>query len=478
MPKNILIFSDGTGQAGGVRPDQKLSNIYKMYRATRTGPDSPIDPEKQVAFYDAGLGTDEDAGSLPLRTHRFLRKALGSITGTGISKNIRECYEAILKTYEPGDRIYLFGFSRGAYTVRCLANVLTLCGVPRHDSNGLPLRRYGSILRSVAKEAVESVYEHSAGGFRNTNILDETREKARRFRVRYGSNDEDRSNVIPYFIGVFDTVAALGLPVPLRIAAGACAALTLALLYWLIAKLFDAPVAAAWFVGAVILAAMIGASGYFLGRLRVIRDYPVPGKSRWHFASGASNSYDLRLDPRVEYARHALAIDEVRKDFARVGWGHRGDRPVRGPEQSEWLIQLWFAGCHSDIGGSYGEEESRLSDITLSWMLDEVSKTEHPILVDPSKLHLFPSASGMQHCEMERFLDRFPRWWPDRFRFSWPIKPRIEVLGAPVHESVMQRFNCNAINDCGRIGPYRPETLKNDDRFSSHYAAVCALTEK
>lgn len=51
MPKNIVIFSDGTGQAGGVRPDQQLSNIYKLYRVCRTGPDSPIDPSHQLASY-------------------------------------------------------------------------------------------------------------------------------------------------------------------------------------------------------------------------------------------------------------------------------------------------------------------------------------------------------------------------------------------------------------------------------------------
>ena len=65
MAKNILIFSDGTGQAGGLRPDQNLSNIYKLYRASRTGPDSPIDPREQVAFYDAGLGTESDGGKIP-----------------------------------------------------------------------------------------------------------------------------------------------------------------------------------------------------------------------------------------------------------------------------------------------------------------------------------------------------------------------------------------------------------------------------
>ncbi|WP_206680568.1 phospholipase effector Tle1 domain-containing protein [Neoaquamicrobium sediminum] len=62
MPKTILIFSDGTGQIGGMKPDERLSNVYKMYRAMRPGPDSPIDPKRQFAFYDAGLGAGETGG--------------------------------------------------------------------------------------------------------------------------------------------------------------------------------------------------------------------------------------------------------------------------------------------------------------------------------------------------------------------------------------------------------------------------------
>lgn len=92
MPKNILIFSDGTGQAGGLKPDQALSNIYKLYRATRVNPDNSIDPEQQVAFYDAGLGTDDDEGSIPIKPVKFYRKALSGATGTGISRNIGDCF--------------------------------------------------------------------------------------------------------------------------------------------------------------------------------------------------------------------------------------------------------------------------------------------------------------------------------------------------------------------------------------------------
>ena len=119
MAKNICIFSDGTGQMGGARPDQRLSNVYKMYRAMRPGPDSPISPRDQIAFYDPGLGTGESGGIFGR-----IKPILESAVGTGIDHNIIDCYEQIIAHYEPGDRVVLFGFSRGAYTVRALANVM------------------------------------------------------------------------------------------------------------------------------------------------------------------------------------------------------------------------------------------------------------------------------------------------------------------------------------------------------------------
>ena len=117
MPKNIVVYSDGTGQDGGVRPEQRMSNVYKMYRASRMAPYNPIDPEDQVAFYDAGLGTDIGATALSA-PWRFIQKMLGSITGRGIVRNIADCYAFIINHYEFGDRVFLLGFSGGAYTVR------------------------------------------------------------------------------------------------------------------------------------------------------------------------------------------------------------------------------------------------------------------------------------------------------------------------------------------------------------------------
>ena len=76
MPKNIVVYSDGTGQDGGARPEQRISNIYKMYRISRDHADTGIDPSRQVVFYDAGLGTDIGATALTAPV-RFVQKLLG-----------------------------------------------------------------------------------------------------------------------------------------------------------------------------------------------------------------------------------------------------------------------------------------------------------------------------------------------------------------------------------------------------------------
>jgi type VI secretion system (T6SS) phospholipase Tle1-like effector len=160
MSKNILVFSDGTGQAGGLTPDENRSNIYKMFRATRCGPDTSISADEQIAFYDAGLGSQPPHGAFFVtRAWRWLHNVASQATGLGITTTIVDCYAWIVRVYEPGDRIYLFGFSRGAYTVRCLAAVLSLCGVPTRMPDGKPVRRDVCGSTAIAKEAVKQVYQ-------------------------------------------------------------------------------------------------------------------------------------------------------------------------------------------------------------------------------------------------------------------------------------------------------------------------------
>jgi hypothetical protein len=203
MGKNILIFSDGTGQRGGILFDECRSNIYKLYRATRCGPDSSINPYEQLTYYDPGIGTAPGGLSTVGRLWRKFQNLVSQATGLGLTTNIIECYTALLRMWEPGDHIFLFGFSRGAYTVRCVGAVIGLCGIPRVGADGKPLRRDTASTRSVAKIAVKKVYQHVSSP-KDDQYIEQRKALSKWFRTKYKSEND-----YPYFIGVFDTVAAI-----------------------------------------------------------------------------------------------------------------------------------------------------------------------------------------------------------------------------------------------------------------------------
>jgi uncharacterized protein (DUF2235 family) len=479
MPKNIVIFSDGTGQDGGVRPEQRMSNIYKMFRAARPGPDSSVDPREQVTFYDPGLGTDTSATGLT-SMRRAATKLMSSVTGRGITTNIADCYEFIINHHRPGDRIWLFGFSRGAYTARCIANVLMLCGVPTKVPEG-ELPRFRRRVREIAERGVIRVYEHGAGHER-ARYEQERDELARRFRADFGSDQDGEANVAPYFIGVFDTVASLGAKGPLRLAlaamvlalVAACAALIAAAAHWILD--------AGWMTSFVVAAGIV--SGWTLWRylrtaLKVMWP-PLPGR-RWpsvHLAQWSGRNFDRLLSKSVTYARHAIAIDENRADFPRLPWGQGKGvaRPVEVEGQAKPFVQMWFAGNHSDIGGSYPEPESRLSDVALEWMLGEARSVPHPLVIDESRLRLFPSPAGLQHDEIAGMSDTIRTRTPAPLRWltrglTWKVERRSPIDTATLHPSVRERFDLESAPRQGGEGPYRPEALRGHEWFRDRFDA-------
>lgn len=210
MSKNIIILSDGTGQKGGVGSN---TNVYKLFNMLedRTG--------KQIVYYDPGIGTD-------------WKKITGSIAGRGISKNIMECYQFIFENFEANDEIFLFGFSRGAATVRSLSAFIHLFGI-------LPQSR-----SDLINEAFKI--------YRIKNPL--IREKKAESFIQKHHTMWCKIK----FLGVWDTVAALGLPVK-------------------------------W--------------------ISVILDPLFPHKF-----------HSFELSDSVSFARQALAIDEERKAFNPVLW--------------------------------------------------------------------------------------------------------------------------------------------------------------
>ncbi|MBB6355532.1 phospholipase effector Tle1 domain-containing protein [Aminobacter aganoensis] len=196
----VLIFSDGTGQRG-VRADEieqvgdrqfKNTNVFQMYSA--------IDGRPGIrTFYDAGLGAPE-AGEW--NWTRTLRNLWSKATGWGITANIVDCYEALMMDWRPGMKVGLFGFSRGAYTVRCLGGVLATCGIATTDLGG-PISRDKEGAGAERRRAIAAA---AVTAYKIKNKTERQRAGSD-FGARHGA-----AAVVPDVIGVFDTVRALGLP--------------------------------------------------------------------------------------------------------------------------------------------------------------------------------------------------------------------------------------------------------------------------
>ncbi len=259
--KRIIICADGTWnrpEGKGYKDDP--TNVIQFARGI-----SPTDEQgvKQVVFYDWGIGS-------------YHSKVIGGSMGSGLDKNIKDGYRFLIHNYEPGDEIYLFGFSRGAYTVRSLSGFINKCGILK-TSKAPDVDKAFDFYKK--KSAVPSSNEAQA--YRNENSVE--------------------SKIYVHFIGVWDTVGAMGLPF----------------------SIFG----------------LIDQKDLF---------------------------YDHHIGSNIKTARHALSLDEKRDDFKPTIWK---DKPGVDMEQ------VWFAGVHSDIGGSYKADNQgfKLSDIAMVWMKKEAN---------------------------------------------------------------------------------------------------------
>jgi uncharacterized protein (DUF2235 family) len=258
VPKNIVICCDGTGNDFG----DHNSNVVKLCGTLI------VDARQQVAYYHPGVGT-MGAPTARNRVGKAWSVVMGLAFGVGLLANVGDAYRYLMNVFEPGDRVFLFGFSRGAYTVRALAGVLHMFGLLWPGNDGL----IPYVTRMYAKRS------RKAAGMKHTF------EVAEEFKATFGRH-------CPlHFVGVWDTVSSVG---------------------WIWDPL----------------------------KLPYTAQNPV-----------------------MVNGRHAVSIDERRCYFRNNLWG---------PALSNQNIkQVWFAGVHSDIGGSYSYTESGLSQITLEWMLCE-----------------------------------------------------------------------------------------------------------
>src|SRR3984893_4330368 len=143
MPKNIILLSDGTGNSSS---SPFKTNVWRLYQAINLG-SLPSGKLEQVVFYDNGVGTG---------TFKPLA-ALGLALGIGLANNVKDIYTFLCRNYEKHDNIYLFGFSRGAFTIRILAGLILRCGVVTAPSEKELEQRvklaYAEYKRDVARRA-------------------------------------------------------------------------------------------------------------------------------------------------------------------------------------------------------------------------------------------------------------------------------------------------------------------------------------
>jgi uncharacterized protein (DUF2235 family) len=412
--KNIVICCDGTGN----EISENISNVLKLYRCLRK---TPRTEPQQLVFYDPGVGTL----ARPDPWRKLLQDTvtiLGLATGYGLDDNILTAYDFLVRNYEDGDDIYLFGFSRGAYTVRALAGFIHKVGLvwPQQSNlagSGLTAYKQFSsrderpLLSSPSSEEEEE--EEAAAGPMPVSKNDQAAQFARIVSVKWPTIK---------FVGVWDTVASVIVPRPDRF-------------YWPSLQTL--------------------AYTQHNPSVKIFRQAAAIDETRRMF----------RLNPWSEPQIF------MKNRFSKTN-----------NEEPQDSLQVWFAGVHSEIGGGYPEAQSGLSKYALIWMIEEAAKTGLSVNRQtvnqlawgiPRKNSPFtyvpPDFRQPVHDSMNfgwRILELLPKSdkykeWPERkSRFGYYIpdsEPRPIPENAFLHESVHLRMDA--------LPHYRPVNLPRNCRI-------------
>ncbi len=335
--KRIILCADGTWNEPERRDKTTCrpqpTNVLKVARAVLPRSSAGVE---QVLYYHEGVGTSG-----------WVDQFSGGAFGNGMSKNVRSLYRFLVYNFEPDDELYLFGFSRGAFTVRTLAGFMQKVGLLQKGDEYYTGEMYELYQSSTASNSPR--WQHA---FRNIRLA--------------------RPCPPIKFIGVWDTVGALGAP---------------------------------------------GALGYIFSR----------NKYKYH---------DIGLNPSIHHAYHALAIDERRKLFAPSLW-------TKPPGWNGTLEQVWFAGVHSNVGGSYSPDG--LANEALHWLVEKAEMLG--LEFDKSFLaHYLPCFNSVLKDSMTTMY----RVIGPHIR---PIGQQI-VDGEAIHQSALDRMNLPACQ-------YDPQNLQD-----------------
>ena len=185
MPKNIVLCCDGTANQFA----EDRTNVIKLAYALQQA------PGLQSVYYHPGVGTMEPAGALTPLSRKTTR-LLGLALGYGLASDVRDAYVFLMNHFEPEDKVFLFGFSRGAYTVRAVASLLHMYGL---------IARGNEPLVPYAIRMLTAIQQLDAKGDGQSEEKHRYFELARDFQETFS-----RTACKPWFVGVWDTVSSVG----------------------------------------------------------------------------------------------------------------------------------------------------------------------------------------------------------------------------------------------------------------------------
>ncbi|MGC3982075.1 MAG: DUF2235 domain-containing protein [Steroidobacteraceae bacterium] len=362
MPKNILLFSDGTGNSSA---KAEKTNVWRLFQALdQTQTD-------QLAMYDDGVGTS---------SNKYLA-ALGGAFGWGLKRNVIDLYRFVCRTYEPGDRIYGFGFSRGAFTIRVLVGLIAREGLVSFRSEEELIRNSVAAYRQYRTKSFPSHSPIVWGCRKLRNALLWLKDRIKGYRpydqVAEDTKKLDRHIIPIHFLGLWDTVEAYGLPVE---------------------------------------------------ELKRGID-----KVLWPMVFG-----DMVLSPRVRRACHALSLDDQRTTFHPLLWDQVAEARMVEAKLVEpgRITQVWFAGVHSNVGGGYPEDQLAL--VTLDWMMGEAIANDVELAPHAVEQVAAAKSSFAKLYDSRSGIAAYYRYSPRRIE---PIFDQHQVPILPiVHSSVLMRM--------------------------------------
>ncbi len=362
MGKNIILCADGTGNRGGYTPD---SNVYKIYNAI----DIHDTNKPQITFYDNGVGTAKN---------KYWR-ALSGAFGFGFKANVCDLYEFLARNYDPSDNVFLFGFSRGAATVRAFSGFVAASGLV--DGRKLD--------QDDLEKRADEVFRAYRAAKKDPSLAKQCRE------------DQSSHGAIPIkFIGMWDTVSALGFPQDWNITG----------------------------IGMLVL-------NWLFKALDHLFDF-------WIFAH---RFYNYELTANIQFACQVLAIDDERKSFTPLVWDeNRVDerkKDENGQEIGTHIEQVWFAGAHSNVGGGYGR--AGLANVSLDWMMTRAHHHGLEFQKEPvDEIRRNANVQGRLVNSRDGFAIYY-RYHPREIqKLCWNKKLRRSILRGKVkiHRSVFERM--------------------------------------